>query len=105
LAYLSTPHSIIFSVGSALIFQRKFFSRTMKNRLPDPSKICALEFKREFRRFKVCSGSATIDNDRSIFHLINPAAHFAPAREIPSATKARMIIIFRQRRPGLSKSG
>jgi len=34
---------------NALIFQRKFFRRTTKNRLTDPSEICALEFKEEFR--------------------------------------------------------
>jgi hypothetical protein len=38
----------------------------MKNRLRDPSKICALEFKEEFRRFGICSVSATIDDDRPI---------------------------------------
>jgi len=47
--------------------KRKFFLRTTKNRPTDPSKICALEFKREFRRFGICSVSATIDDDRSIF--------------------------------------
>ena len=38
----------------------------MKNRLPDPSEICALEFKGEFRRFEICPISGTIDIDRSI---------------------------------------
>jgi hypothetical protein len=33
----------------------------------DPSKICALDFKHEFRPFAICSVSATIGNDRSIF--------------------------------------
>jgi hypothetical protein len=60
---LSTPphsHSIVLSDGSALISQRKFFQRARKNRLPDPSEICALDFKREFRRLGICSISATI---------------------------------------------
>src|SRR6185312_5419262 len=66
----STPphsHSIVLSDGNALNFQRKFFLCMMKNRLPDPSEICALDFKHEFGRSAVCSVSATIDNDRSIF--------------------------------------
>ncbi|ESW87697.1 hypothetical protein X772_11580 [Mesorhizobium sp. LSJC280B00] len=42
----------------------------MKNRLPDPSEICALEFKGEFRRFKICSVSATIGIDWSIFDIL-----------------------------------
>jgi hypothetical protein len=41
----------------------------MKNRLPDPSEICALEFKAEFRRFGIDSISATIDIDQSIFKI------------------------------------
>jgi hypothetical protein len=53
-------HSIVLSDGSALISQRKFFQRTRKYRLPDPSEICALDFKREFRRLEICSISATI---------------------------------------------
>jgi hypothetical protein len=60
-------HSIILGHGNALIFQRKLFLRTMKNRLPDPSKICALDFKKEFRRSAICSVSQTIDIDWSIF--------------------------------------
>ena len=39
----------------------------MKNRLPDPSEICALEFEGEFRRFGIYSVSATIGGNRSIF--------------------------------------
>jgi hypothetical protein len=42
-----------------------------ENRIHDPSKICALEFKREFRRFGVWSVSATIDIDWPIFPLID----------------------------------
>jgi hypothetical protein len=45
----------------------KIFLRTTKNRLVDPSEICALEFKGEIRRLGVCSVSATIGIDRSIF--------------------------------------
>jgi hypothetical protein len=67
LFYAPHSHSIILGHGNALIFQRKFFLRTMKNRLPDPSKICALDFKKEFRRSAICSVSQTIDIDWSIF--------------------------------------
>src|SRR5258705_4981909 len=38
----------------------------MKNRIPDPSEIFALEFKGEFRRSAICSVSQTIDIDWSI---------------------------------------
>jgi hypothetical protein len=38
----------------------------MKNRLADPSEICALDFKHEFGRSAACSVSATIGIDRSI---------------------------------------
>lgn len=59
-------HSIILSYGNALNFQRKFFPYPMKNRLADPSEICALDFKHEFGRSAICSVSATIGIDRSI---------------------------------------
>jgi len=55
------------SHGNALIQLRKYFPHTIKDRSPDPSKIWALEFKLQFRRFEVSSISATIDDDRSIF--------------------------------------
>jgi hypothetical protein len=57
--------------GNALIPRHKFFPHTTKNRLPDPSETCALESQGEFRRFGICSVSATIDNDRSIFAISN----------------------------------
>jgi hypothetical protein len=38
-------HSIVSSHGNTLIFRREFFQFTRKNRLPDPSEICALDFK------------------------------------------------------------
>jgi hypothetical protein len=50
----------------ALIYQRKLLPRTTKNRLADPSEISALDFKGEFRRFRICSVSGTIGIDRSI---------------------------------------
>jgi len=40
-----------------------------KNRLPDPSKNWALEFKREFRRFGIGLVSATIRVDWSILEI------------------------------------
>ena len=42
-------HSIVLSHGNALIFRGKFFLRILKNRIPDPSEICTLEIKGEFR--------------------------------------------------------
>jgi hypothetical protein len=41
-------HSIIRSDDNLLISQCKSFLRTAKNRLTDPSEICALDFKRNF---------------------------------------------------------
>jgi hypothetical protein len=38
-----------------------------KNRLPDPSEICALDFKQEFPRFSNLPVPATIGINRSIF--------------------------------------
>jgi hypothetical protein len=76
IAAFSTPphsHSIVLSDDNALIFQRKFFPRTMKNRLPSPSEIRAYDFKRQFRRFEICSVSATIGIDRSIFRVFTRA--------------------------------
>jgi hypothetical protein len=63
-------HSIILNHGRALEFQRKFFLCATKSRLTDPSEICTLDFKAEFRRSAICSVSATIDIARSIFHEI-----------------------------------
>jgi hypothetical protein len=62
--------------SSALIFQRKFFQRARKNRLPNPSEICALDLKREFRRLRVCSVSATIGINWSIFSGSSAAKAF-----------------------------
>jgi hypothetical protein len=39
----------------------------MKNRLPDPPEICALEFKGKFRRFGIGTVSATIGIDQLVF--------------------------------------
>ena len=74
-------HSIVLGHGNALIFQRKFFLRMRENRLHDPLKICALEFKGEFRRSGIWSVSATIDIDWPIFPLI------APTDRQPATTK------------------
>jgi hypothetical protein len=74
-------HSIVLSDGSALIFQRKFFQHARKNRLPDPSEICALDFKRHFRRSVICSVSATIGIDRSIFEVSNENSLAGPAKK------------------------
>ena len=58
-------HSIIFVRDNALKSRRKRFLHTTKNRLCDPSEICALDSKDEFPPFEVCSVSATIDINRS----------------------------------------
>jgi hypothetical protein len=90
-------HSIVLSDGSALIFQRNFFLRTKKNRLPDPPKICALDFKREFAPFAISSVSATIGIDWSIFG--SPPARTAASRlsvkrpSAPTATTFKSIVI------------
>jgi len=39
----------------------------MKDRLPDPPEICGLEFKGKFRRFRICTVSATIGIDQLVF--------------------------------------
>jgi hypothetical protein len=57
---------------NALIYQRNFFLPTAKSRLADPSENCALDFKRESRRYAISSVSATIDIDRPIFDICNP---------------------------------
>ena len=54
---------------NALIYQRKFFRRAMKNRLAGPSEICAIEFKREFRQLRIFLVLATIAIDRSIVEV------------------------------------
>jgi hypothetical protein len=59
-------HSIVLCQGNTLIFRREFFRHAAKNRLADPSEISALDFKREFRRFRIRSVSGTIGIDRSI---------------------------------------
>jgi hypothetical protein len=64
----------------------KFFPRTTKNRLPDPSKICAFDFKGKFGRFGICSVSATIGINRSIFVSPGSEPNSDPlAKKRPSA--------------------
>jgi hypothetical protein len=58
----------------------------MKNRLSDPSEICALEYKGEFRRLGICSVSATIGIDRSIFKVCGESGVIGSAEKRPSAT-------------------
>jgi hypothetical protein len=41
----------------------------LKRRAPDPTELCASEFKAELRRFRMHSVSTTIGDDRSIFDL------------------------------------
>jgi hypothetical protein len=68
----STPlhsHSIVLRNRNVLNFQCYYFLPLAKNRRPGPSKICALDFKHEFRPSALCSVSATIGVDRSIFNV------------------------------------
>jgi hypothetical protein len=68
----STPphsHSILSKHRNALSYQREFFLCLMKNRLTDPSKILAFDFKEELRRSAICSVSATISIDWSILGI------------------------------------
>jgi hypothetical protein len=44
--------------------QAQLFLSIMKNRLADPSEICALEFKEKFRRSSICMVSPTIGINR-----------------------------------------
>lgn len=64
---LNYVHSIVRGDDNALNYQCKFFPLTMKNLLPNPSEIRALDFKGKFRRFKISSVSATVGIDRSTF--------------------------------------
>jgi hypothetical protein len=78
---LPHSHSIVLSDDNALDFQRKFFLPPTQNRLAVPSKICAPDFKRGFRRFAISSVSATIGIDRSIFDRHCNYLPSAPQRE------------------------
>jgi len=54
------------AAGAALLKDLSSARRTTKSRLADPSEICALDFKHQFRRSTICSVSATIGINRSI---------------------------------------
>ena len=56
----------------------------VKNQLLSPSEFSALDSKGEFRRFEICSVSATIDTDRSIS---NPKNENAPRRPSKKTVK------------------
>jgi hypothetical protein len=81
-------HSIVLRHGNALICPRKFFPPATKNRLRDPSEICAIDFKHEFRRFAICSVSATIGIDWPICDLRSDRAPSAPRQKTPSPVAA-----------------
>jgi hypothetical protein len=57
-------NSIVLSDRNALNAKCKCFPHATRNRLRNPSEIFALEFKGEFRRFKICSVMPTIGTDR-----------------------------------------
>jgi hypothetical protein len=84
--YSPYSHSMIFIRSKLLNFRRKCFLRTTKNRPADPSETCALDFKHEFHRFAICSVSATIDNDRSIFGNYVIGAPHAQRQKRPSVS-------------------
>jgi hypothetical protein len=58
--YSPHSHSIILSDRNASNSECKFFPHMTKNRLADPSEICALEFKGEFAQFRNWLVSAII---------------------------------------------
>ena len=79
-------HSIILAQSNALILRRKFSPSPTKNRLPGPSEIRALDFKRKFRRSPICSISVTIGIDWLIFQVHRPEQHcWLGCRKRPSA--------------------
>jgi hypothetical protein len=43
----------------------------------DPSEICALDFKHEFRPSAICSVSATIGIDQTIFEIFDESGYSA----------------------------
>jgi hypothetical protein len=65
----------------------------MKNRPPDPSEICALEFKGEFRGFGNCSVSATIGIDWSIFKICGESGVIGLAEKRPSPMTDGALVI------------
>jgi hypothetical protein len=66
----------------------QFFSPATKNRFLDPSQRSALDFKREFRRSAICSVSATIGIDRSIFGAAFPVSKEQQCAKRPSPAMA-----------------
>jgi len=77
-------HSIVLRHGNALICPRKFFPPATKNRLRDPSEICAIDFKNEFRRSAICLVSAAIGIDWPICDLRSDRPPSAPRQKTPS---------------------
>jgi hypothetical protein len=64
--YRSRDNTVL-RYGNALIYRHKLFLPEAKNRLQDPSEIGVLDFKEEIPQFAICSASATIDVDWTIF--------------------------------------
>ena len=62
----------------------QIFRRRTKNRLADPSEICALDFKQQLRRSTICSVSATIGINRSIFSDSRRPSHTGGSQKRPS---------------------
>jgi hypothetical protein len=63
----------------------------MKNRLPEPSEICALEFKGEFRRFGICSASATIGINWSMSEICGESGAIRLAEKRPLAVVPEVV--------------
>jgi hypothetical protein len=94
--YAPHSHSIVLKDHNALIWQHKSLPPTTKNRLADPSEICALDFARQFPRFRICQVSATIGINRSIFvRRHNDAASAHAAGNTVSASGANPFAITR----------
>src|SRR5271168_1317177 len=66
-ARAAAPPTDRFALWQRVDLATQIFLHAMQNRLPDPSEICALDFKREFPRFSNLPVPATIDINRSIF--------------------------------------
>jgi hypothetical protein len=56
----------------------QIFSADGQSPTIEPSKFFAYDFKGKFARFEFSDVSASIDNDRSIFHAIDHGVRYAP---------------------------
>jgi hypothetical protein len=75
----------------------------MNHPLPDPPEICALEFKGKFRRFGICTVSATIGIDRLVFWRRLPSLERAAVRKKTVTTLSRLMSL--QQRSAIARRG